>query len=263
MENFYKILGIAENATTDEIKTAYRQKLFELHPDKTESYNKDLLHRIIEIYKILSTPEKKSTYDKKLNDFEASRKKKQESINSNMKKTREIILNEYKKRSSAHEKKTTTENFDLSFEISLPEMRTGTKIATKIKDTDITIKIPEKSFPGREFVFFTEFEEGKPVKITAVVELQKNLEKNYRGNGDIYMEEKIDSNTAALGGVKKIISPTGEEIKISLKGGIKNGQTIRLKGAGGFKKDGSRGNLFVVLSVKKVIFSFKAVFDQI
>jgi curved DNA-binding protein CbpA len=37
MENLYKILGINENSTIEEIKKAYRKKALEYHPDKNPS----------------------------------------------------------------------------------------------------------------------------------------------------------------------------------------------------------------------------------
>ena len=34
MENYYEILGVAEDATGDEIKKAFRKLALEYHPDK-------------------------------------------------------------------------------------------------------------------------------------------------------------------------------------------------------------------------------------
>ncbi|MFO7735926.1 MAG: DnaJ C-terminal domain-containing protein, partial [bacterium] len=60
----------------------------------------------------------------------------------------------------------------------------------------------------------------------------------------------------------EIKTPLGETLTINLKNGVRNGQIIRLKNAGMYKKSGERGDLFVSISVKKVIFSLKAAFGM-
>jgi DnaJ-class molecular chaperone len=63
-ENFYKILGVNENATHDEIKKAYRGLSLKFHPDKnpspeaTEKYKK-----INEAYDVLGDVQNKQKYD--------------------------------------------------------------------------------------------------------------------------------------------------------------------------------------------------------
>lgn len=63
-KDYYKILGISKNATTDEIKKAYRKLALQYHPDRggdkeTEAKFKEAS----EAYQILSDPQKRQTYD--------------------------------------------------------------------------------------------------------------------------------------------------------------------------------------------------------
>lgn len=65
MNDYYKILNINKNATSDEIKKAYRQAALFWHPDKNKSTNAhDKFVEISEAYSILITPEKRAVYDK-------------------------------------------------------------------------------------------------------------------------------------------------------------------------------------------------------
>lgn len=65
MENYYKILGVQENATLEDIKKVYKKLAIELHPDKTNG-NKELeekFKQVTEAYNVLSNDEKRKKYD--------------------------------------------------------------------------------------------------------------------------------------------------------------------------------------------------------
>jgi molecular chaperone DnaJ len=64
-DNFYKALGVAENATADEIKKAYRKLAKQYHPDKNRG-NKQAEERfksISEAYDVLGDDKKRAQYD--------------------------------------------------------------------------------------------------------------------------------------------------------------------------------------------------------
>jgi len=62
--NFYKLLGISRDATTKEIKKAYRQKSLEFHPDKNKQEGAaDKFAEIAYAYEVLNDEEKKGIYD--------------------------------------------------------------------------------------------------------------------------------------------------------------------------------------------------------
>ena len=67
MKNYYKILNVSENATSEEIKSKFKKKARKYHPDK----NKDLHARkkfelINEAYNTLIDPYERGKYDAKL-----------------------------------------------------------------------------------------------------------------------------------------------------------------------------------------------------
>lgn len=69
MKNHYDILGVAENASLDEIKKAYRKLSMKFHPDKNENdeYFSDMFKRITEAYDTLSDSTKRKKYDSSIN----------------------------------------------------------------------------------------------------------------------------------------------------------------------------------------------------
>ena len=61
MKNYYKILGVKNNADKQEIKRAYRKLAIKNHPDKGGSDEK--FKEISEAYEILSNDNKRYKYD--------------------------------------------------------------------------------------------------------------------------------------------------------------------------------------------------------
>lgn len=64
-KDYYKVLGVSENASQDEIKKAYRKLAKEYHPDKRAG-NKEAEEKFKDIsdaYSILGNPEKRKKYD--------------------------------------------------------------------------------------------------------------------------------------------------------------------------------------------------------
>jgi len=67
-KDYYKTLGIAKNASADEIKRAYRKLAQEHHPDK--GGNQEKFKEINEAYQVLSDQQKKAQYDQFGTTFE-------------------------------------------------------------------------------------------------------------------------------------------------------------------------------------------------
>ncbi len=61
--DFYKLLGVARNATPEEIKKAFREKAKIYHPDKNTGAQ-ELFKKITEAYETLIDPEKRRIYDR-------------------------------------------------------------------------------------------------------------------------------------------------------------------------------------------------------
>ena len=63
--DYYEVLGVAKNATEDEIKKAYRKKAIQYHPDKNpgDKEAEEKFKEAAEAYDILSNPEKRQRYD--------------------------------------------------------------------------------------------------------------------------------------------------------------------------------------------------------
>ena len=65
-KDYYQILGLARNATADQIKKAYRKLAMQYHPDRNpgkEEWANEKFKEINEAFGALGDPEKRKQYD--------------------------------------------------------------------------------------------------------------------------------------------------------------------------------------------------------
>lgn len=62
-KDFYEILGVSKSATEAEIKSAFRKKAKEYHPDNKETGNAEKFKEVSEAYGVLSDANKRRQYD--------------------------------------------------------------------------------------------------------------------------------------------------------------------------------------------------------
>jgi curved DNA-binding protein CbpA len=65
MINHYGILSIGFSASADDVKSAYRKKAREVHPDAGHSGTRDF-HLVEAAYRLLSEPKRRAEYDQQL-----------------------------------------------------------------------------------------------------------------------------------------------------------------------------------------------------
>jgi len=63
MKDYYKILGVNEKATSEEISKAYRDLARKYHPDMADNKTSKKMQEVNEAFEVLNKPEKRSQYD--------------------------------------------------------------------------------------------------------------------------------------------------------------------------------------------------------
>jgi curved DNA-binding protein CbpA len=67
-ENLYNVLGVAPNASDDEIKKVYRSLAMRYHPDRNTAAGAEARFKsITKAYEILGDPAKRAEYDQSVN----------------------------------------------------------------------------------------------------------------------------------------------------------------------------------------------------
>jgi curved DNA-binding protein len=252
-KDYYKTLGVSEDATSEEIKKTYRKLAFQYHPDRNPG-NEEMMKEVNEAYAVLSDPGKRREYDSCRRSYGSF--------------ARDRFRHAYTEQDIFRDSDIyhIFEELSKTFGFSRPEdiFSRNTFYGTQYR----TFEFRGHGFSG-SFFFFGPMSRGHPEKMkespSQTVEapayksslfsriflkcfgaFQRHVAKKYglelpeRGK-DVQDEIKITPEVASSGGkVQYHNMKTGDsrDLMIKVQPGIKEGQRIRLKGMG---KDGSNG----------------------
>lgn len=275
--DYYKILGVSKDATTDEIRKAYRKLARKHHPDlnPNDPESSKLFQQINEANEVLSDPENRKKYDqygkdwKHAEQFEAARRQQQAS-------------GTYAGgRPSGNAGYDTFSDSDYSdFFSSIFGNSTGGGRQARFKGQDIRagMQLNLSEAYGTQQRTFTV--NGKNIRITVPAGIENGQEIKLKGygapgvnggpDGDLYITFEINNDTsfqrkgddlyadiilplytAILGGEQTIDTLSGK-LKLKVAPETQNGTRVRLKGKGFpvYKKDGAFGDLYIVYQVQ-------------
>jgi hypothetical protein len=69
MENYYSLLAVKQNASTQEIKRAFREKAKQLHPDIAGKTAEEAMRKLLTAYEVLSDRDRRHEYDRAYGRF--------------------------------------------------------------------------------------------------------------------------------------------------------------------------------------------------
>jgi curved DNA-binding protein len=270
--DYYKVLGVSKDATSDEIKKAYRKLARKLHPDinpsDKEAHAK--FQQLNEANEVLSHPEKRKKYDKYGKDWENGEEyeKYQQQQRSNSSRQQQANAD------------FGGEDFSDFFSSMFGNQERGGRAQTKFRGQDIQAKLQidvKEAYTTHKKEFTVN---GKSIRITipAGIEDQQTIKISGYGspginngpNGDLYitfsvsnsslfkrvgndlfLTHNLDLYSAVLGGDVTISDFNQAKLKLKVAAGTQNGTKVRLKGKGFpvYKKEGQFGDLYITYNV--------------
>ncbi|MEX1190060.1 MAG: J domain-containing protein [Bacteroidia bacterium] len=274
--DYYKILGIAKNATADEIKKAYRKAARKFHPDLNPD-NKEAeknFKAVNEAHEVLSNPEKRKKYDEYGKDWKHADQFEQAKKQQSTQQTRqhsaqggsqqgdfsdffESMFGGQFSGASGGGRRTTSfkgEDFNAELHLGLKDVYITHKRTLTVNGKNIRITIPAGINNGQIIKISSQGGEGYNggPKGDLYIKFIVENDSNFKLEGDnLYSNVNLDLYTAVLGGTI-LVDTFDSQVKVNVSPETQNGTKVKLKGKGFpvYKKDGAFGDLIITYQVE-------------
>lgn len=128
--DYYEVLHVSQDASSEEIKAAYRRESIKWHPDKNPNVDTTLqMQRVNEAYAILKDPEKRQRYDYEYNRFKQTKQTRSSSQTSHAENTYSKSEQEQKKTNNSW-----TYDYDVHDEKVKEDINNAREYARKLVD---------------------------------------------------------------------------------------------------------------------------------
>jgi curved DNA-binding protein len=278
-KDYYKILGVEKNATSDDIKKAFRKLAVKYHPDKNPGNKgaEEKFKEMSEANDVLSDPEKRKKYDELGQNWQQYQQQGGKSQNFDWSQwqnaqrgrrtgTREedafgnegqfsdffesVFGNSF---GSGTRGPSKGSDYKAELELTLEEAYTGTSRQLETDSEKLEIKIKPGVKEGQ--VLRLKEKGGRAGKggkqgdvyITVHIPVHPLYD---RIENDLHCTVPVELYTCILGG-KALVRTLKGAIRIDIPKGTENGKTIRLKGMGmpKFGKENEYGDLYGKIKV--------------
>jgi len=281
--DYYKVLGLPNTATQDDIKKAYRKLARKYHPDVNPNAEeaKKSFQQINEANEVLSDPEKRKKYDQYGKDWEHAEAyeeaKKQKARQGDYGQSDFGGGGNYQQYSSSdfgdgqdfsdffssmfggsrNSSSRTTQfrgqDYNATLQLTDKDVYTTQKQVLTLNDKKIRITIPASVENGQTIKIKGHGGEGVNggPKGDLYITFQITPDAQFKRIGaDLYATQNIDLFTAVLGG-DAVINTFTDKVKLKVTAGTQNGTKVRLKGKGfpKYKIDGEFGDLYITYNV--------------
>jgi curved DNA-binding protein len=263
-KDYYKVMGVARDATDAQIKQAYRKLARKYHPDVSKEKDAEARFKEVgEAYEVLKSPEKRAAYDQLGKDyrpgqdfrpppnwdsgFEFSGAGQGDSSYSDFfdslfgaqgRAGRGRGAGTHPGRGEDHHAKVLLDlqaslnGGSRSFTLRMPEIDAEGRLVSK--ERTLNVQVPKGILAGQQIRLAGQGERapgsGTPGDLYIEVEFQPDP--LYRVDGrDLYLELPVAPWEASLGATVKTPTPSGN-VELKIPSGSHAGSKLRLKGRG-------------------------------
>lgn len=258
-KDLYKILGVSKEDDATAIRRAYRKLAKDFHPDKTKG-DKDLEEKFKEVseaYEVLSDNKKRAEYNQRRTQRStpwSSRSSSQArgapfGFSNSGDIDDDFFEAFFGRREGSSNLRKGSDLFAEIF-ISFRESLTGREMSFEINGEKVSIRIPAGLHHGAQVKIRGRGNLGSAGSGDLIILVQVNPHPVFkRKDNDLLMILPVTFAELALGADIFIPTFDGDDIKIRVPAGTKNGQTLKVKERGVKYAEG-RGNLLIKVEVQ-------------
>lgn len=259
--DYYNILGIDRNASSEEIKKAYYKLARKHHPDlhKGDEAESRKFQQINEAYEVLKDPDKRRKYDAfgttgdRQDQFEGFGRGDSGFYGEFSDQGFSDFFESLFGRQSSSDIRYKGRDLEATLELNLEQIFKEFHQIITINNKQIRIKVPAGIEDGQKIRLRGYGQpgfNGGPAGDLYISFVIKNPAGVERKGADLYKTENIDLYTAVLGG-EVLIEGINEKLKLKIAPETKQGAIVRLKGKGvPLYKKKERGDLYITLMVQ-------------
>lgn len=256
----YTTLGVSRSASESEVKKAYRRKAKDLHPDQHpgDEAKADAFKRVSSAYEILGDSTKRAQYDRGEIDADGQPRGFAHAGRGPMGGQQadpfeDILSGIFGGGGRARRRPGPRKGRDVRYriEVDFSDSITGARRRVKMANGhDLDVNIPPGVESGQTLRLKSQ---GHPSQYggppgDALVEVSVNDHSRWRREGDdVHMPVPIGLETAVLGGVVEIETPSGL-LNLRVPAGSNTGATLRLRGKG-VQRSAKQGHLYARLEI--------------
>lgn len=284
VKDYYKVLGVSEAVTPDELKRVYRKAAREHHPDRNpgNAQAEERFKDIQEAYAVLSDPEKRKKYDRMRKnpfsggDFGGAGSGYQRAPDGTYVRFEDAGgledlfgsaggMGDFFSRmfgsadagaapgATGRRRSARQRNASTTLRLSFEQALRGGKTEVRLPDGEaIRIDIPKGVDSGFKIRLKGRGQPspagGRRGDLYVTFEVQPHDVFRRSGN-DVFMAVEISPFEAMLGASRSITNPYGKRVRLTIPPGTQPGDKLRLKGLGIQTAD-EVGDLFAVIDIK-------------
>lgn len=244
MENYYDTLGVAENASQDEIKSAYRKLAMQFHPDKNQGKPEaeSQFKKINEAYGTLGDAQTRSQYDhqRKFPGHQGSGPFQNGGFDFSFNFGGDIndIVNQFFNHGFA-QRQARNRDYTFNLHISLEDVFTGksTPVQFDVNGSvyNLTVNIPAGIDNGDTIRYTGHGDRANPNAPPGDLYIQIQILEHpiFRRNGpNLQMELEIDALQAIIGCTQTIQCIDGNTVQLNIPPSTQHGTVLRIRERG-------------------------------